>query len=376
MRTSSVLVAGSPPMRTGLIFAIIALLVAVAATIAVGAMVLRQPTLPPAYGPAGNGLIAYAVDGDIVVTDASGTRRPRSRAGPAIDSMPLFSKDGTRIAFVRSEQPDRPAADGRQRRRHRRRCRVARAHRGPGLRLVADRRPAGAARRHPVGGPTPSVFVAAADGTAWSELDIGDLGPHGWVAWRPPAGDELVFRANPTVGDPAAALYAIAPEGGAVHGRSWSRPWPSPPTRRGLRTPSCPRTGDAPRSGRGVRTRRGRSTAGAACSISTRETNASPPPGAGRRARSRRTAASVVGVGSGLEIEPFDGSAQSRTFGPAIETGGRARSRISPDGTTVLVTEASTAARTLVDIETGDGDAARTSTSEDHPSPGSALALP
>ena len=59
----------------------------------------------------------------------------------------------------------------------------------------------------------------------------------------------------------------------------------------------------------------------------------------------------VVGVGSRLEIEPLDGSTSSRTFGPAIETAG-VHVAISPDGTTVLVTESS-GARTLVDIETG-----------------------
>ena len=60
MRTNSIVIAGSPPLRFGLVFAVIALIGLLAATVVVGALVLRQPALPPAYGPAGNGVLAYA----------------------------------------------------------------------------------------------------------------------------------------------------------------------------------------------------------------------------------------------------------------------------------------------------------------------------
>ena len=43
MRTNSIVIAGSPPMRFGLIFAVIALIGLLAATVVVGALVLRQP---------------------------------------------------------------------------------------------------------------------------------------------------------------------------------------------------------------------------------------------------------------------------------------------------------------------------------------------
>ena len=66
MRTNSIVIAGSPPLRFGLIFAVIALIGLLAATVVGGALVLRQPALPPAYGPAGNGLLAYTKSGDIV----------------------------------------------------------------------------------------------------------------------------------------------------------------------------------------------------------------------------------------------------------------------------------------------------------------------
>ena len=40
--------------------------------------------------------------------------------------------------------------------------------------------------------------------------------PNGWAAWRPPAGDEIVFRGHPTVDDPAVAIYAVAADGGTT----------------------------------------------------------------------------------------------------------------------------------------------------------------
>ena len=180
MRTSSVLVAGSPPMRTGLILAIIAILVAAAATVAVGALVLRPAPLPLAYGPAGNGVMAAAVNGDIVTVDPSGSQVAPITTGPAVDSRPIFSRDGTRIAFVRSD----PGGTTQ-------RLMVANAD-GSGLsprRRSSSRSRPTTGRRAATGwrcsatsasGLTPSVFVAAADGSAWSELDLGDLDPHGF----------------------------------------------------------------------------------------------------------------------------------------------------------------------------------------------------
>ena len=103
MRTNSIVIAGSPPLRFGLIFAVIALIGLLAATVVVGALVLRQPALPPAYGPAGNGVLAYADSGDIVTTDAAGANLTTITTGPAVDSRPVFSRDGTRIAFLRKE---------------------------------------------------------------------------------------------------------------------------------------------------------------------------------------------------------------------------------------------------------------------------------
>jgi dipeptidyl aminopeptidase/acylaminoacyl peptidase len=60
-----------------------------------------EPGLPPRTGPAGNGLVAYAHAGDIFVGDPRTGETTAIVSGPEIDSAPIFSPDGTRIAFLR-----------------------------------------------------------------------------------------------------------------------------------------------------------------------------------------------------------------------------------------------------------------------------------
>ena len=69
-----------------------------------------------------------------------------------------------------------------------------------------------------------SILVLAADGTGSREpIELGEVAPHGWAAWRPPSGDEIVFRGSPTVDDlKTVALYAVAPDGGTL--RTLSEP--------------------------------------------------------------------------------------------------------------------------------------------------------
>ena len=353
MRTSSVLVAGSPPLRTGLVLAIIAILLAAAATVAVGALVLRPAPVPLAYGPAGNGLIAYASGGDIVVTDASGTRTTPITSGTGIDSMPLFSKDGTRIAFLRNKSSSVQQlmvanADGTDVVAASPELIEVQAYdwspSGDRLALLGDIR---------WDAPTPSIFVAAADGTAWSELDLGDLGPHGFVAWRPPAGDELVFRANPTLGDPAAALYAIAPEVGAVP-RALMEPQTAEPSDAGaVFNPELSPDGRwatfwtwGPNEAEAGAI----SGWGRVLDLDTGDERISGTWG-GSTSPITPDGGSVVGVADRLVIEPLDGSAASRKVGPPFDPAG-VHVAISPDGTTAVVTESS-GSRTLIDLVSG-----------------------
>ena len=117
-----------------------------------------------------------------------------------MDSRPVFSRDGTRIAFLRKESGTTKLvvanADGTGQ--------VAVSPElfddvhafdwspdGDRLVLLGDllREP----RR------TMSILVLAADGTGSAEpIELGDVAPKGWAAWRPPAGDEIVFRGHPT----------------------------------------------------------------------------------------------------------------------------------------------------------------------------------
>ena len=90
--------AASPPWRAiGLALVLIALLVAAAVAISGS----RQGRVPAPFGLARNGLIAYALDGDILLLDPeAGVTRPIV-TGTTDDGDPKFSPDGTRIAFRR-----------------------------------------------------------------------------------------------------------------------------------------------------------------------------------------------------------------------------------------------------------------------------------
>ena len=162
MRTDSIVIAGSPPLQFGLIFAVIALIGLLAATIVVGALVLRQPALPPAYGPAGNGVLAYAESGDIVTTAADGANVTAITIPDLRWTVrPLFSRDGTRIAFLRKESNATRAVRG-QRRRDATGCGFAGVvRRHPRARLVSRRWSPARPRRPPPRTPSQHVHPRA-----------------------------------------------------------------------------------------------------------------------------------------------------------------------------------------------------------------------
>ena len=99
MRTlaQSVPFAPGVPWRNLGIVALIALLAAALLAIAIGAQ--RRPA--PPYGLAANGLIAYQLDGDIYTRSLAGGQPRLIGGGPDVDVTPLFSLDGTKLAFVR-----------------------------------------------------------------------------------------------------------------------------------------------------------------------------------------------------------------------------------------------------------------------------------
>lgn len=84
--------------RAVTVLALLALLTLVVATaIAIGAN--NPPKLPPPFGPAGNGLIAYVSDGDLWMVAPDGTEPQQITSGPEIEYLPTWSRDGTRLAF-------------------------------------------------------------------------------------------------------------------------------------------------------------------------------------------------------------------------------------------------------------------------------------
>jgi Tol biopolymer transport system component len=66
--------------------------------------------VPPVTRPAGNGVVAFGLDGDIYVGNLETGEATAIVSGPETDSVPLFSPDGTQIAFLRGEGPLSPAA--------------------------------------------------------------------------------------------------------------------------------------------------------------------------------------------------------------------------------------------------------------------------
>jgi Tol biopolymer transport system component len=72
----------------------------------------RQTKLPPPFGPARNGLIAYTAGGDVYVENtASGTVRRLTDTPNAIDAEPVFAPDGMHLAYRRPVEGSVPLAE-------------------------------------------------------------------------------------------------------------------------------------------------------------------------------------------------------------------------------------------------------------------------
>ena len=94
--------------RTAIILVVLAMLLALFSAIAIGQQ--PSPKLPAPLGVARNGLIAFDDGGDIFVVNPDGSGRVALTTGPAVDSAPEWSQDGTRIAYFSQQQADGPAA--------------------------------------------------------------------------------------------------------------------------------------------------------------------------------------------------------------------------------------------------------------------------
>jgi hypothetical protein len=202
-RFSQVLVVGA------LILALVATLILYAGT--------QQHRLPPPFGPARNGIVLSSGNGDIVEVDPASLARTTLVGGPTFDFGPGFSRDGTKLSFVRVAPSDCGKPD----------CglylMVANLDGSdirqltPGMPALdwADWSPDGskfAFLTSNPNGPGRVLSVVNVDGSGLKIDTVGrPLYPAGWL---PPNGDEIVIRgdhAKPR--DPPVGIYAVHLDG-------------------------------------------------------------------------------------------------------------------------------------------------------------------
>jgi Tol biopolymer transport system component len=164
-------------------------LIALAGVALAVALANTRPRLPEPFGPAANGIIVFARDGDIFVVDGVDGQPRMLVGGPEDDGTPIFSPDGTRLLFVRTV-------------RHNPWLMVVASEGGDPVEVL----------REPLIEPTsfawspdgrsiaiasmvrasPRISIAAADGSGARVLDLGMIADS--PAWRPPDGRELLVR--------------------------------------------------------------------------------------------------------------------------------------------------------------------------------------
>jgi WD40-like Beta Propeller Repeat len=184
----------APPMPwrvAGLGLVLLALLLGMLAAIAVG----THPTPPAPFGPARNGLVIYARDGDIFSVDADTGASTPLVTGPDTDLNPRWSLDGTKFAFERRDGDGGhgrlyvAGADGLDR------IRVtpevlpgftSYVFSPDGKELLIGASPATL-------GPevVPRILIAAVDGSQIRQLKLP--GPATNARWRPPDGSQILF---------------------------------------------------------------------------------------------------------------------------------------------------------------------------------------
>jgi len=176
------------PWRTLGVALLILILAAAALLVAVGS----QRRVPPPFGPARNGPLAYMRSDAIYVRDTvDGPERllVGSDGGPV--NFAGFSPDGTRMLFVRSMAGSdilfMADADGRRERKILDRPLHGDAYLAwaPDSRTVAVSDEIDFVRK---------VTIVHDDGTPATVVDLGDADPTDMV-WRPPTGAELLVRA-------------------------------------------------------------------------------------------------------------------------------------------------------------------------------------
>jgi dipeptidyl aminopeptidase/acylaminoacyl peptidase len=188
---------------------VLVLLLALIATLVAGS----RPSLPAPFGPARNGLIAYAGGGDILTVDAGTDNSTVIDKGPG-DANPRWSRDGTRLAFKREDLDS-----------------------GTSLLYVVNANGSGVIQVTPHPLPdienytfspdgkkilisaSPTAFtviqIAATDGSGIRSIDLPQ--PATDAAWRPPDGSEILFMCDSTdTSCSDSGIYAVNVQEGKV----------------------------------------------------------------------------------------------------------------------------------------------------------------
>ena len=188
------------PGRLALLAGLILLLLALA-IVAIGS---RQQRLPEPFGLARNGIFVTSRDGDIYTVDPATTQDAPLGLGDGFDFSPIFSRDGTKIVFLRSDGPlAEPAILTMM---------VVNAD-GTGLHAVT---PATESLDWFDWSPDSTQIAYVAKGKLWV-ADVGGGVPRMlretsgvfFPMWLPPDGQEIVYRFETT----SPMIKAIRPDG-------------------------------------------------------------------------------------------------------------------------------------------------------------------
>jgi len=193
-----------------LVAAILVSLIGIA--IAVGS---RVPRVPPPFGLAANGQLAYWANGDILVADPDGAHAHAVTSGPSDDFAPGYTRDGTHLVFFRTVSGPHATL-------------MIAAPDGSGVRPLLkepltdagwlDSSPdsRSLAVVHKVNGVYVLSIVDIEQGTMRT-LDVNGLAVDYWVSWLPGTTSELLFGTRSGDGDSQrAGIYSIQADGSGL----------------------------------------------------------------------------------------------------------------------------------------------------------------
>jgi Tol biopolymer transport system component len=199
-------------------------LLAALLAIAVWFVASSQRRLPAPFGPAANGSLLYSSDDDILIADTARSGERVIVPGPAVDSSPRWSRDGSKLTFLRTAglteiKPNSFAnqqdvvlvdADGTNPRTLTRTPLVAPK--------VLDWSPDGThvAVAHRVGDEYVVSIIDTVGSAPMLTLDLASAKPFSSALWRGPDGAELVLVVHLPPHGVEVVLYGIRSDGSGL----------------------------------------------------------------------------------------------------------------------------------------------------------------